>query len=278
MSLAPVPAGATVDRATVDRLTADLEAVRAQLAPKASVAELRVFAQVAARLELDPFSGQIALMPRWSTEVGRFVSRPTITVAGRRTIASRTGRLEGIEGPEWTGPRDEVGELRWLDPWPDEVGPPYAARVLVHVAGWKVPANGTAKWSEFHQVDNKGRLTPTWDRMPAHMLGKVAEAMALRRGFPEVAVAVDYAGYDLGALDPDDADAVGEAEADAAAPAQVALIGRMLGDLGVSFGDLEIWNGPPPSIDDLGDLTAEEARAVIDALKTMARERATGAE
>lgn len=44
-----------------------------------------------------------------------------------------------------------------------------------------------------------------WARMGSHMLGKVAESLALRRAFPEVAAALEYA-------DADD-DTIAEAEA-----------------------------------------------------------------
>ena len=76
----------------------------------------------------------------------------------------------------------------------------YAARCLVIVDGWDRPANGTAKWSEFAQWtkgrDGAARLVRMWGRMPAHMLGKCAESLALRRAFSEVQAAVVYLGDD----------------------------------------------------------------------------------
>jgi hypothetical protein len=72
--------------------------------------------------------------------------------------------------------------------WDDDDDWPYAARVLVYRHDWTRPANGTAKWSEFHQtIGGAGGsqvLSPFWRRMPSHMLGKVAESLALRRAFP----------------------------------------------------------------------------------------------
>ncbi len=102
-------------------------------------------------LGLDPFVGHIHLIGRRAkVKVGtdergrdveeyRLIHRPQIAVAGRRVIASRTGRLAGIEGPVWCGPRNAAGELEWREVWDDDEYP-YAARVLVHVQGWKVPA------------------------------------------------------------------------------------------------------------------------------------------
>ena len=59
-----------------------------------------------------------------------------------------------------------------------------------------MPVNGTVKWDEFAQryQTEPRNLLPTWEQMPSHMLGKVAESLALRRAFPEVAAAVALMG------------------------------------------------------------------------------------
>lgn len=165
-----------------------IDVLRDQLAPEASDQELALFAEVCTRLDLSPFADQIVLIGRYSRAAGRKVHRHQITVAGRRALAERTGELVAIEGPQWCGPRDQYGQLTWLDVWPFDgyENPPYAARVLVGRRGWESRANGTAKWSEFRQTANDGQLLEMWRRMPAHMLGKVAESMALRRAFPNV--------------------------------------------------------------------------------------------
>ena len=170
--------------------------VRVQLAPEASDAELAWFANVSRQLDLSPFADQLVLVGRWDKRVGRKVHRPQITVAGRRALAERTGEVVQIDGPEWTGPRDERGVLHWDTLWTgDGTDYPYAARVFVKRRGWEKPANGTVKWSEFAQKANDGSLLPMWARMPSHMLGKTAESLALRRAFPNViGAAEDLAG------------------------------------------------------------------------------------
>ena len=206
-------------------LTADV--LRAQFAPEATDTELEHFALVCRHLDLDPYADQVCLVPRKSKvrqgnrDVWVTHHRPQITVAGRRAIAGRTGRLRGIAGPVWCGPRQVLNNgtkvpLEWVDVW-DEDGPPYAARCLVDVDGWTAPANGTAKWAEFAQT------TPAWSAMPSHMLGKVAEAMALRRAFPEVEAAVGY--VEPRGLDADDAALMGEVEATAAPLASTSPMG-----------------------------------------------------
>jgi phage recombination protein Bet len=175
-----------VSLAHVGQTSQAIEELRAQIAPKANDSELAYFAQVCRQLDLSPFADQIVLIGRWDKRAQREVHRPQITVAGRRVLATRTGELRGIEGPVWSGPRDADGNLNWLDVWDNEDEPPYCARVLVHRAGWVVPANGTAKWSEMAQLDKEGDPVLMWKRMPSHMLGKVAESLALRRAFADV--------------------------------------------------------------------------------------------
>ena len=171
-----------------------LDVLRQQFAPNAGDDDLSYFAQVSRHMGVDPWAGHICLIPYAG------VWRPQLTVAGRRYIAQRTGRLRGIVGPQYCGPRsfDADGAkmpLEWVDVWDDDETPPYAARVLVYVEGWEHPSNGTTKWAEFVQT-TKDRRTgeirtlDTWARMPAHMLGKCAESLALRRAFSEVESAV----------------------------------------------------------------------------------------
>lgn len=184
-----------------ERFTTELfETMREQIAPEATPMELTYFAGVCNRLQLSPFADQILLIGRWDKRVRRKVHRHQITVTGRRTLASRSGRLTGIDGPVWCGPRESRtgGELRWREVWDDDSQPPYCARVLVHVAGWVVPANGTTKWSEFAQTVGDGddqRLAGLWAQMPSHMLGKCAESLALRRAFPDILTAAVVDGF-----------------------------------------------------------------------------------
>ncbi|HEY1446659.1 MAG TPA: recombinase RecT [Acidimicrobiales bacterium] len=175
-----------------------------QFAPNAPDEALHYFGRVARHLDLDPWLGHLVLIEY------RGVYRPQITVAGRRVIAFRTGRLRGVVGPEWCGPRRYAPDgtklpLEWVEVWDDDDTYPYAARCLVYAASYDHPANGTVKWSEFAQHKKDDDLMPTWASMPSHMLGKVAESLALRRGFPEVAAALAYVGDD-------DTDLAGEAE------------------------------------------------------------------
>ena len=174
-----------------------LDVLREQIAPEASNGELAYLSQVAQHLDLDPIAGQVVLIGRYDRRVGRKVHRPIVTAEGRHVIAERTGELVGIDGPEWCGPRLPDGTHTWLDVWDDDE-PPHAARAFVYRRDRR-PANGTVRWKEFAQRDSQGALFPTWALMPAHMLGKVAVSLALRRAFPGIVPAgVDV---DLGDLE-----------------------------------------------------------------------------
>ena len=192
---------------------ASINTLRDQIAPDATDAELAYFGQVCARLELDPFAGDMVLIGRWDKRLQRNVHRPQLTIAGRRNIAERTGLYDGMDGPEWCGPRDKHGDLVWREVWDDDDNYPYAARVLVYRKDRAHPANGTCKWSEFSQTDKNEHLLPLWEQMPSHMIAKAAESLALRRGFAQVAAAVAIVGDD------DDADVAGPATTEPRLPA-----------------------------------------------------------
>lgn len=227
----------------------DLETLRLNLAPEAQDQDLRYFALVCRHLDLDPFAGHIYLIGRkqkFTEKQGNAnvvkwekVFKPQISVAGRRAIASRTGRLQGIDGPYWCGPRRYAPDgsklpLDWQEVWDDEIevdpetgeelalDHPYAARCLVWPAGWKTPANGTVKWSEFavgvRDDEEEGGMGFMWKKAPSHMIGKVAECLALRRGFPEVQAALAYVNQ---TGDADDVTMMAEASAPEIVPTSV---------------------------------------------------------
>ena len=178
--------------------------VAEKIAPNATSLDIDYLAAVCRRLELSPFTSpaQIVLVPRYDARLKRQVFRPQVTVDGRLALAVRTGHVVGIEGPEFTGPREKWtrdGQRIWTDLWDigEEQRPPRAARYYVHVRDWTKPVNGTATWPEFMQTDSNGELLPLWRRMPSVMLAKSALSLALRRSGVEAFaadVAVAYEG------------------------------------------------------------------------------------
>lgn len=142
-------------------------------APGATDAELEMFAHVCRETGLDPARRQIYYMNRGKG--------PTymVSIDGLRITAVRTREYRGQTPIQWCG-KDAV----WRDVWVGE-HPPLAARAGVWRAGFSEPLYRVALWSEYAQQTGSGSLSPMWKRMPAHMLGKCAEALALRAAFSE---------------------------------------------------------------------------------------------
>lgn len=136
----------------------------------ASDAEFSLFVQTASRLGLDPFARQIYAVFRGQGQNRSLTIQ--VSVDGFRLVAERTGRYEGQIGPLWCG---EDGE--WRDVWLKKDAP-RAAKVGVYRSGFKEPLWAVANWDAYAQGGNM------WNKMGAHMLAKCAEALALRRAFP----------------------------------------------------------------------------------------------
>lgn len=177
------------------RFSEDQETLlRRTIAKDATAAELDLFAQVCRRTGLDPFARQIYFL----RVQGRMTAQ--VSIDGFRLIAERTGKYAGQLGPEWCGPDGE-----WRDVWLAE-GTPAAARVAVLRHDWKEPLWAVARFRSY------SRDTSTWKSMPDLMLAKVAEALALRRAFPQEL---------SGLYTPDEMARANEHEDDAPAPRTV---------------------------------------------------------
>lgn len=158
----------------------DLRAVlRRYLLPDATEAEVDFAARFCERTRLDPLGGHVHFLRRRGRE-GGVALRPAVSIDGFRLLAERTGAYAGQVGPWWCGD-DEV----WHEVWLDERHPPRAARVGVLRRGFAEPLYAVAHWRSHAQRDREGRPTRFWAAMPEVMLAKVAEALALRKAFPQ---------------------------------------------------------------------------------------------
>lgn len=113
-----------------------------------------------------------------------------VSIDGRRAIARRSG-LAGIDDAAFTyADADEKKNF------------PLAATITVYrwgPRGEKESYTATARFREYAQMDRDGKPTGNWRQRPHVMLAKCAEALALRKAFPEsLAGMYEEAELDLG--------------------------------------------------------------------------------
>lgn len=145
----------------------------------ASQGDLAVFLNFAQRTGLDPFARQIYMIGRRQKQGDKWTTKWTIqaSIDGLRIVAERSGDYAGQVGPEYCGP-----DGAWRDTWTASE-PPVAARIGVLRRGFQAPLYAVAYYDEYVQTQN-GQPTSMWSSKPRLMLAKCAEALALRKAFP----------------------------------------------------------------------------------------------
>lgn len=144
--------------------------IKQTIANGATDNELALFLAQAKRTGLDPFNRQIYFIKRGDKGTIQ------VSIDGFRVVAERTQEMDGQE-VQWCN-----AEGVWADVWLT-AEPPAAARVLVYRKGCAKPFPGIALWKEYAQTYNN-EPSGMWKKMPAAMLAKCAEALALRKAFP----------------------------------------------------------------------------------------------
>jgi len=140
---------------------AQVDLIKSQIAKGATDDELKLFLHVADKSGLDPLSRQIYFIKR----SGKMTIQTGID--GFRAVADRTGQYVGSSDPVF----EENGEI------------PSKATVTVNKVVGGIVGNftATARWEEYFPGEALGFM---WNKMPHTMLGKCAEALALRKAFP----------------------------------------------------------------------------------------------
>lgn len=165
-----------------ERTKQEREAIRSMIAapkdsPAASDKELDLFLAQADAAGLDPLKRQVYGQIRNSR--GTRTLTVMTSIDGFRSVAERSGTYQGQEGPFWMGP-----DGQWVDVWRGP-GYPIAAKVGVWRKEFRSACWAVARWDAYAQVQwGSNKPTEMWDKFHDLMLAKVAEALALRKAFP----------------------------------------------------------------------------------------------
>jgi phage recombination protein Bet len=140
----------------------DIELMRETVCRGASDAEFRLFLNQCVRTGLDPIQRQIYSIPRGN---GRTIQTG---IDGYRLIAQRTGEYAGSDDAIYDTEAEDHPNRATVTVWRLVEGVPRAF-------------TATARWSEYKPALGD----QMWQKMPYLMIGKCAEALALRKAFPQ---------------------------------------------------------------------------------------------
>lgn len=131
--------------------------------------EIRYCSKVSQTLNLSPFLNQIHFVRRKNKD-GTYSVAAQVGIDGFRLAAQRAGGYAGSDDAVFEYDARDTGHTR-----------PIKATVTVWrmVDGQRCPFTASARWSEFYNP--QGGM---WDKLPHQMIGKTAEAQALRKAFP----------------------------------------------------------------------------------------------
>lgn len=138
--------------------------------------DMKLFLYQCKRTGLDPLARQIYAVYRTVKVGDAWVDKMTIqsSIDGLRLIAERTGKFAGQDVIKYEYDKDGILTAATATVYKitSPGTPPF-------------PTSAQADWDEYKQVNREGQPMGLWGKMPKAMLGKVAEALALRKAFPQ---------------------------------------------------------------------------------------------
>jgi phage recombination protein Bet len=175
-------------------IRAQLDLIKRTVAKGCTDLELELFIKQCERTGLDPFARQIYAIKRYDSQQRTEVMQTQVSIDGLRTLAANSAEMAGQDGPYWCGP-----DGLWRDVWLG-ADPPSAAKVTVmrDLSGLvQGRYTGVALWDSYCQTTREGKPTRMWAQMGPEMLAKCAEALALRKAFPQSLSGL-YTGDEMG--------------------------------------------------------------------------------
>lgn len=179
-AIVPVAAPTIIQRNRERRLRPEeVDLLKKTVAKGTTDDEFLYFMTVCRKHRIDPFTKQIYCVV-WPTDNGR--SHEVVIIMGiggyRMTAARDHKDFGGTSKATFT----------------------YQETVLKTPAGRRIPESACVKalrkggepseaecyWEEFAPTDLKAKRSDFWNRMPKHMLAKCAEALAIRKAFPDL--------------------------------------------------------------------------------------------
>lgn len=193
----------------------EIQILRDTVCKDGTPAEIKFFGMVCARTGLDPFARQIHAVKRWSPDEQRMILAFQVGIDGFRLQAERSGQFGGPSDPEWCGQDGEWTKV-WL-----KTEPPWSSRVFVRRNDFPEPVQGIAYYADYVQTKKDGTPNQKWEKGAPGMLAKCAEALAIRRGFPQETSGL-YVEEEIMSIGVDPA----EAKSAASQPAPTPLVSR----------------------------------------------------
>jgi phage recombination protein Bet len=142
--------------------------IKKQIAPQATNDELQLFLYQSRRTGLDPLTRQIYCIHRYDKNAGKKMTIQT-SIDGFRVIAERSGDYGGQDEPEFI---EQDGKIICCK-----------VKVYKFRGDQRYQASvGVAYWNEYVPQAGQDHM---WKKMPHTMIAKVAEALGLRKAYPQ---------------------------------------------------------------------------------------------
>lgn len=166
--------------------------IRDTYASGASESEFQVLMTTAKVRNLNPILKQIYFVSRNAKEKdanGRdvYVKKwsAQVSIEGLRSIAERTGKYAGSSAPEFGYTEGRTRKMKCaFTGKPFEQPIPVTCKVGIRRRDWAEPCFGVVHVDEFVQTSKYG-VNKFWDEKTHVMMAKCAEAVGLRKAFPE---------------------------------------------------------------------------------------------